>query len=279
VTLIAVPIALKFRSPDLRGKSFRIGYEESPPTQFIAADGSPTGAAIDIVREAARRRGIKLIWVHSYVGAEQSLSTRETDLWPILSALPWRTSRFFVSRPYALVRFWVVVNRGSSLTSSSQLNGRMIAAKSPGMMVALAKSYWPDATLRPEPGTAQILQAICSGEVEGALVAERVEQRIEENQTGSCAGLSFRYLPIPNGYGNAGLATARSNSDAIRVAKALREEISEMARDGTMTGIYFRWFHQSNNDALTIDLMEEARQRNVLLSAGVGALFLILGVV
>jgi hypothetical protein len=39
VTLIAVPIALKFRGPDLHGRSFRIGYEESPPMQFIEADG------------------------------------------------------------------------------------------------------------------------------------------------------------------------------------------------------------------------------------------------
>jgi len=51
-----------------------------------------------------------------------------------------------------------------------------------------------------------------------------VEQRVHENEKGACAGKSFRYLPVPNGYGNAGIATARGNSDAIWAAKALREE-------------------------------------------------------
>ena len=108
-------------------------------------------------------------------------------------------------------------------------------------------------------------------------MAERVEQPIGEVQTGPCTGRTFRYLPIPEGYGNAGIGSARGNSAASRAANALREEISNMARDGTMAGIYFRWYHESNNDTLTIDLTEEAKQRSMLLSVAVGALFLILG--
>jgi signal transduction histidine kinase/CheY-like chemotaxis protein len=269
----------RVRTPDLGGRTFRIGYEQSPPTQYVTADGGPSGAPIDIVREAARRRGIRLIWVHSYVGAERSLSSRETDLWPILSSLPWRTPRFFVTRPYALVRFWLVVNQASPLTSANQINGRTVAARYPGMMDPTARWFWPEARIERLAETSLIFQAICSGEADGGLVAERVEQRVHENEKGACAGKSFRYLPVPNGYGNAGIATARGNPDAIRAAKALREEISEMARDGTMAGIYFRWYHQSNNDALTIDLTEEAKQRNMLLSVAVGALVLILGVI
>jgi signal transduction histidine kinase/DNA-binding response OmpR family regulator len=276
--LIAVLIVHRFRDPDLQVRTFRIGYEESRPTQYIAADGGPAGAVIDIVREAARRRGIRLSWVHSYQGAERSLGAGETDLWPIFSDLPWRTA-FFVSRPYAYVRYWLVVDQNSPLTNASQMKGRTAAVKYPGMMEQAAGWFLPGAKLQREPETAEIFHAICSGEADGGLVAERVEQRIEEVRTGSCAGRSFRYLPIPNGYGNAGVATMRGNSAAIRAAQALREEISEMARDGTMTGIYFRRFHQSNNDALTIGLIDEAKQRSMLLSIAVGALFLILGVI
>jgi signal transduction histidine kinase/DNA-binding response OmpR family regulator len=52
-----------------------------------------------------------------------------------------------------------------------------------------------------------------------------------------------------------------------------------MASDGTMATVYLRWYHQTNNDALTIDLGEEAKQRNMLLTVVLGALFLILGVI
>ena len=108
------------RGPDLRGRSFRIGHEESPPVQYVTADGGPSGTVIDILREAARRGGIQLIWVHSHVGAEKSFNTREMDLWPIFSDLPWRRARFFVSRPYTFVRYWLVVNQERPLTSARE---------------------------------------------------------------------------------------------------------------------------------------------------------------
>jgi signal transduction histidine kinase/CheY-like chemotaxis protein len=280
-TVLAVRIAMLYahtlRGPDLRGRSYRIGYEQSPPVQFVGADGGPSGAVIDVLREASRRRGIRLIWVHSDVGAEKSLSAGETELWPIFSDLPWRTARFFTSRPYTFVRYWLVVDQASALTSAKDMKGRKVGARYPGMMELAAHSFWPDTTIQRQPDYDALFHAICSGEVDGGVISERVEQRVSEIQTGSCAGHSFRYLPVPNGYGNAGVAASRANSDAVWAAKALREEISNMARDGTMTGTYFRWFHQSNNDALTIDLMDEDKRNNLLLSAAVGALFLILG--
>jgi len=275
--LIAGLSVAKFRRPSPRGKTFRMGYEESRPAQYVKADGSPAGAVIDIIREAARRRGIKLLWVHSYKGAEPSLIAGETDLWPIFSDLPWRTS-FFVSRPFAFVRYWLVVDRDSNVTNASQMKGRTLAGKV-GMMQLAAAWFFPGTTIQRQPDLADVFHAVCSGEADGGILAERVEQRVGEDQTGSCAGRSFRYLPVPNGNGDAGVAAARGNSDAVWAAKALREEISAMARDGTMTGIYFRWYHQSNNDTLTIDLVEEAKQRNMLLTIALGAAFLILGVV
>ncbi len=281
LTMLAVLfIVQKFRATDLRERSFRTGYEDVPPSEFAAADGSPKGAVIEVIEAAARRRGIRLKWVHSSAGSEQSLGSGETELWPIFSDLPWRRSRFYVSRAYTFVRYWLVTDQNSLLTSATQVKGRTIAVKyPPGMMEAAAQWFFPDARVQRQADDADIFHAICSGDADGALVAERVEQRIGEVRTGSCEGRSFRYLPVPNGYGNAGIGAARGNPDAIRAADALREEISEMAGDGTMAGIYFRWYRESNNDTLTIDLTEEAKQRSRLLIVTIGALFLILGLV
>jgi signal transduction histidine kinase/CheY-like chemotaxis protein len=280
LTLLAAAVSVeRYRRPDLRERTFRIGYEQSPPVQYLTPEGGPSGAVIDILREAARRRGIKLIWFHSLVGAEQSLSARETDLWPIFSDLPWRRDNFFVTRPYTYVRYWLAVDQDSPLTNASQIKGRTVAARYPGVMELAAHWFVREARVLRQPDSTAMFRSLCAGEADAALIAERVEQRMGEVQTGSCSGRALRYLPIPNGYGNAGIATARTNTDAVWAAKALREEISEMARDGTMAGTYYRWFRQSNNDALTIDLVEEAKQRNLLLSIAIGTLFLILGVV
>jgi signal transduction histidine kinase/CheY-like chemotaxis protein len=263
----------------MRGRTFRMGYEESPPTQVIGADGLPYGAVIDIVREAARRRGIHLVWFHSFKGAEGSLGSGETDLWPIFGALPWRASRFFVSRPYALVRYWLVVDRDSPLTSATQMKGRSVAVRYPGQQEPTVQWFLPEAKVNRQTMVQGIFPAICSGEADAGLVAERSEYRVPEGQTGPCTGRFFRYLPLPNVTANAGVGATLANPDAKWAAIALREEISNMARDGTLAGLYFRWNHQSNNDALTIDLTEEAKQRNVLLTVALGALFLILGVI
>jgi signal transduction histidine kinase/CheY-like chemotaxis protein len=281
LTVLTIVIGVeRSRKPDLGERTLRAGLEDVPPSEFVAQDGTPRGAVVDVMQEAARRRGIRLAWVHSSLGSERSLSSGETDLWPIFSDLPWRRSRFFVSRPYSFVRYWLVVDQNSLLTSSSQMKGRTLVVKyPPGMMEAAARWFVPESRVQRQPDDAGIFHAICSGEADAALVAERVEQRIGEVQTGPCAGRSFRYLPVPDGYGNAGIGAARGNSDAIRAANALREEISQLARDGTMAGIYFRWYHESNNDTLTIDLTEEAKHREAWRNIGVGALFLILGVI
>jgi signal transduction histidine kinase/CheY-like chemotaxis protein len=261
-------------------RTFRAGYEEVPPSEFAAPDGSPKGAVIDVMEEAARRRGLRLVWVHSSGGSEQSLSTGEAEIWPIFSDLPWRRWRFVVSRPYSFVRYWLIVDQNSPLTGSSQVGGRTLVVRyPPGMMEAVGRWFFPDARVKREPDDEAIFHAICSGQADGAVMAARVEQRIGEVKTGPCLGRSFRYLPIPHGYGNAGIGALRGNARAIRAANVLREEVSEMARDGTLASIYFRWYHESNNDTLTIDLTEEAKRRDVLRNIGVGGLFLILGVI
>jgi signal transduction histidine kinase/DNA-binding response OmpR family regulator len=280
LTVLTIVIVVeRSRKPDLGERTLRAGLEDVPPSEFVQ-DGTPRGAVVDVMREAARRLGIRLAWVHSSLGSERSLSSGETDLWPIFSDLPWRKSRFFVSRPYSFLRYWLVVDQNSPLTSSSEMKGRTVVVKyPPGMMEAAARWFVPEARVQRQPDDTRIFHAICSGEADAALVAERVEQRIGEVQTGPCAGRSFRYLPIPDGYGNAGIGAARGNSDAIRAANALREEISQMARDGTLASIYFRWYHESNNDILTIDLTEQAKRREARRNIGVVVLFLILGVI
>jgi len=169
-------IVERSRTPASTKRTFLTGYEDVPPSEFRGPDGSAKGAVIDVMQEAARRRGIRLEWVHSDIGSEQSLATGQTELWPIFSDLPWRRSHFFVSRPYALVRYWLVVDQDSPLTSASQMTGDVVAVKyPPGMMETAARWFFPKARVQRQLEDAGIFHAICSGEADGGLVAERVE--------------------------------------------------------------------------------------------------------
>src|SRR5436853_1310898 len=59
----------------------RIGYLYSPPYHFPDPNGRPSGPAVDIVSEAARRAHIRLQWVHAPDGPEIALRAGTVDLW------------------------------------------------------------------------------------------------------------------------------------------------------------------------------------------------------
>ncbi len=39
---------------------YRVGFQHSPPRQYVSADGKPYGPMIDVIREAANRAGVSL---------------------------------------------------------------------------------------------------------------------------------------------------------------------------------------------------------------------------
>src|SRR6476661_7884681 len=61
---------------------YAIGWQDVPPFQFKQSDGSPGGLAVDLVRHAAERRGIRLRWVWYSGSSEAALRNHEVDLWP-----------------------------------------------------------------------------------------------------------------------------------------------------------------------------------------------------
>src|SRR5262249_51776674 len=69
---------------------YSIGWEPDPPFQAVGANGQATGLAVELVREAARRRGVRLEWVRQPGGADTALRDQKVDLWPLLAILPER---------------------------------------------------------------------------------------------------------------------------------------------------------------------------------------------
>src|SRR5262245_31173594 len=69
---------------------YRIGWQDVPPFQYKAKDGSLAGVAVELVRDAARRRGIRLQWVWYPGSSEGALRNRDVDLWPLITITPER---------------------------------------------------------------------------------------------------------------------------------------------------------------------------------------------
>ncbi|MCX6627097.1 MAG: ATP-binding protein [Candidatus Solibacter sp.] len=277
--LVAVVALWVCREPDWHGRTFRMGYEQAPPSQFVNPDGSPGGPAFEVLREAARRRGIRLEWVRTRKSSEDSLASGAVDLWPVFNDLPGRSRRFYISRGWMTVRYWLVVKQGSPLTTSAQIRGRTLALLANGTQPLIARSFLPGAVISRQADMAAIYEAVCRGTADAGQVPERIGTTVPSNLGGHCADVEFRYLPVPDAYVRSGTAARLDNRAAIWAARELRDEVSELARDGTISGVYFRWFHQSSNDALLIDLLRDAEQQRSLLGVAVVVLAIIVGVV
>ncbi|MGD0778774.1 MAG: ATP-binding protein [Candidatus Solibacter sp.] len=260
-------------------RTFRIGFEHSPPDQELLSDGSPGGPAIEIVREAARRRGIRLHWVYAPEGPEQALSSGAVDLWPVLNDLPGRRSRFFFAKPWCSRRFWLLVEQKSRIELAGQFGGRTVAARAPGTNPTLAGVFLPGSRVIGRPTFTAILQAVCTGKADGGLMWERLGRSTPIDSPPECEGHAFRYLSIPNGYVYASLGARLGDRQAQRAADTIRTGISELARDGTVSGIYFAWVGQSANDTLVLDLLEDTRRKNLLLTAACAVVLAIAAVV
>jgi len=156
----AVSVRLLLR-PALTGRTFRIGYEQSPPDQMVLPDGSPGGPTIEIISEAARRARIRLQWVHRPEGPEKALASGAVDLWPLFGDLPGRRSRFFIGKPWSSRRFLVAVPQDSRIERLDQLKGRVIGVRYPGTNEALADSYLPNIRPRRHATFGDIFRAVC----------------------------------------------------------------------------------------------------------------------
>jgi Bacterial extracellular solute-binding proteins, family 3 len=106
-TVIALGAGYLYWCPEENARTYRMGFEQSPPRQMVDAQGRPYGPSIDIIREAARRAQIKLEWVHAPAGPDRGLSEGLVDMWPILNQLPER-SRFHFTEPFSELNFWLL---------------------------------------------------------------------------------------------------------------------------------------------------------------------------
>jgi ABC-type amino acid transport substrate-binding protein len=77
---------------------YRIGFSNQPPQHFPGKDGKPTGLVVELINEAARRRGIRLQWSMEPESSEAALKMNKVDLWPIMTIRPERKGVVYIYR-------------------------------------------------------------------------------------------------------------------------------------------------------------------------------------
>lgn len=276
VGISGVWIMLRLQDPSRASRPFRIGFQQSPPYQYVT-NGAPTGPAIEIVSEAARRRHIPIEWALSPDGPEPNLRSGKVDLWPLLGDLPERRKFLHISDPWIRISFWLVSLDSSQISSPEDTVGHSVWFTGVSVATRVAKTNFPGAVLGPQPSNVVAMEGVCSGKADAGMIAgSKADAAVLQNLP-ACRNARLKFYPLPNGNMNYGIGASFKRPEASRAADAIREEIGKMSRDGAVPAIYFRWFNDPSNDSTVIYYLTEAQHRNVYLIVALCVLTVLLG--
>jgi len=251
----------------------RVGFQNSPPYHFPDANGNPTGPAVDVVKEAARRRRIRLEWRYSPEGPERALSSGLVDLWPIVGDLPERESLLYVSSPWVKMTYVLLFAEPVQLNNAGDIAGKTLAVSNISLDKRIANGKLASAHLIPKKTMAEVVAAVCSGEVQVGLLAQ---SSLLDTRSPGCPERPLSAVPLEDATFWFGIGANKKLPMARAAADRLRTEIGSMADDGSLAGIDFRWHTSIGTEASTIFQYGRLRFYSVLLLGAFAVLVLAL---
>jgi signal transduction histidine kinase/DNA-binding response OmpR family regulator len=253
------------RSERPPSRVYRVGFQNSPPRQYVSPDGKPYGPSIDLIREASERSGLALEWVLVPAGPDEALSTGAVDLWPLVARLPERENVFYITQPFAQVTYWLISDRVNRIDHAALAARKKIAYTS-GVTQRIATQSFPRAILVRKESRLSLVQAVCAREVDAGVLADsNADASLLNGPSGCAERLSF--VPIPGGRLSSGVGASYRKPGAVAAADAIRRAIGTMAEDGTMAAIHFRWYANPSNEAVLLQYLGQARRNDRLKTA------------
>ena len=260
------------RLPAIPQRPLRIGFEHNPPVQ-IRADIGFTGLAVETVNEAAKRAGVRLQWVETGTSSDEAFQKGLVDLWPLMADLPDRRKYVHFTRPWLHSSHALLLRAGSAFPDPG-FTGRIALFKMP-LHVRLLRRKFSGAQLVEFTDVNEVVSAVCRGAVDAGFLEGRVALTALRERPSECSSVALRVQILRDLTLQHGIA---STFAAAGAAEAMRREISNMFRDGTLALTIAKYSYYGLDDTwATYDLME-ASERARWMAWGIGVLVMVLTV-
>jgi two-component system, cell cycle sensor histidine kinase and response regulator CckA len=255
-----------FRPGKIQDRVYTIGWEHNPPSQERGADGNPGGFGIDLIREAARRRGIRLQWVEMPHDSEAAIRSGRADLWPMMVITPERRKVLHLTEPFYRTEQCYVVRASGPFREPRDLAEATISYVALPVNYRLLHAQLPRAHAVPKNRPAAVLDEVCLHKADAAFLDEHAAISALL-QGGSCSAEPFRLISTPAETPE-GIA---STFAAAGAADALREEIGAIAGEGKLAGVLSRGGYFSGRIPESMENLLRARRRERWLTIGIAA--------
>ena len=257
---------------------FRIGFEHAPPNQVVGADGRPSGLAVEVVGEAARRAGVRLEWVHVPGGAAAGLPSGKIDLFPLLTELPERMPYAYFSEPWRTTTYALIWRTDSGVDRPEAFGERRLAITSDRWAALEVGRRFQAARTVPVATHQDVLRTICAGQAEGGLLFANPTTFDPFEPEPSCGPIGLRFMRLEDSGGRLGVAARRADPVAVAAADRIRAQMDGMWLDGTMQGAFLKWLAATSFERETLERLKESNRRNGILAVVAGlALLLAVG--
>ena len=234
----------------------KIGYQNTPPLNYPGADGVPTGTAVEVIRQAAQRAGIRLELVYSPAGSEKGIISKSVDLWPIMVDFPERHQFAYLTAPWARLSL-ALVYRAARIASPEDIGSMKLAVATGSISDSrVSRRYFPKAAIVPVPNAQEVVPAVCSGAAEAGLITL---SSTFPGRTSECANGRLQYLPIEGANFWYCIGAQKYDRDARAAAELLRDEIGRMALDNSLAIIDLNWNTRISLEVGTIFAYRKAR--------------------
>ena len=268
VAVLCAGYVLWHRSaPRHQQRAYRIGYGNDMPFHFRDADGHPAGLAVEMVKEAARRRGIQLEWVQPQEQGIPAVLKGEIDFWVLLTIRPERLKLLWITEPYLTAQnCFLILDRGK-VSSLSDLAHARISFQDYDIHWRNLKALLPNF----EPLTVNLTSDAVAALNDGRADAAYMDEFSASSEL--LAGSNRQHLrilsaPVPKSVMGLGASFAVKD-----VADEIRDELRVMEDDGSLVPLVQSWGFFPSLDAIA-NLSSE-RAKNRILTSGVVVLMVV----
>jgi hypothetical protein len=216
------------RAPDFGNRVYRIGWFVSPPFSVRGTDGNPSGIAVDLVNQAARRRGIALEWIFWRQSSESALVSKSVDLWPLITVTPARLKVLHISEPYLQHEHCLLVRDDMPYTKVEELATAKIGMANVAIDSVNLRKALPSAVPLPRTKIEDVLEDVCRRNSDAALWTGSLPSRHSCNKL-VAAATSCAWIPVPQVRSSLGVGSA---FEFRAVADAIRQDIGVLAEEG-----------------------------------------------
>jgi signal transduction histidine kinase/ActR/RegA family two-component response regulator len=261
LALIATGLSSATAIPAGPTPEIRIGVDQAAPYQSWVKGQGPVGFTVDVLNEAARRRGFRLRWVECPEGPGRALKSGKVDIWPLVSLGSGRQMKVYLAEPWLENQYATVWKRDTFVTKHQvpDLTNRVVSVLKLPYTLQLASRLYSHSKLSGVPNRTIALEELCAGKSDAAFMEIRILEPMLLERPAGCEAVKLG-VRVNSTLQNS--MTLASTPSFQREADELRAAIGAMFLDGQFGKIVDHWFVFSNIEAHALADYWQQRERN-----------------